>query len=141
MDNFVADQESLLFSVLFFSHDNRRLYVFRVLNMLGLLPKIEVTESNRIDTSKITTINGGCHVFVRNRKDNNGRWRKAETFRHCTCEQGKRNYRLPGMVIILRFNDAIGCGSRIFFNRGGIWNQEMFILQFCGFISIKVLHT
>ena len=79
-----------------FSVDNRRLYVFRVLNLLGLLPSISVNKAHPNFEREITTENDGCHVRVRNRKDNNGRWLRVETYRHCSCREGRRK-KFPGI--------------------------------------------
>ena len=77
--------------------DNRRLYVFRVLNVLGLLKWIQVKKVNHFEREK-TTENDGCHVRVRYRQDNNGRWMRPETYRHCSCYEGQ-NMRLPSKLI------------------------------------------
>ena len=77
----------------YFSADNRRLYVFRVLNLLGLLPEIEVKIVNKIH-HEITTKNNGCHTYLRKQKVNN-RWVEVETYRHCSCLEEKKKKRLP----------------------------------------------
>ena len=86
-----------------FSMDNRRLYVFRVLNILGKLDYIEVNEVKTI-RREITTQNNGCHISVRNRKINN-RWQKRETYRHCSCSLG-RNNNLPSKHVHLLLSIA-----------------------------------
>ena len=79
--------------------DNRRLYVFRVLNVLGLLKWIQIKKVNHFER-EMTTENDGCHVRVRNRRNKNGRWMQAETYRHCSCYKGQ-NMRLPSKLIKL----------------------------------------
>jgi len=78
-----------MIKILLYSVDNRRLYVFRVLNILGKLDSIQVNKVNRFNWEKMTTVNGGCHLYVRNRRDNNFRWLTAETYRHCSCNNGR----------------------------------------------------
>ena len=69
------------------SADNRRLYVFRVLNILGMLPKIKVKRVTEIERD-VTTTNNGCHVYLRNRPKEQGGWNFAITYRHCSCTYG-----------------------------------------------------
>ena len=98
-----------------FSVDNRRLYMFRVLNVLGRLNYIEVKqwkEHNR----EITTGNLGCHVTVRNRKIDN-RWKFGETYKHCSCVDG-RNHKLPSKIVnvvmkirIMSLKNCLACNS------------------------------
>ncbi|CAK8678751.1 unnamed protein product [Clavelina lepadiformis] len=59
-----------------FSLDNRRLYMFRVLENLGVLETITVRMTDRIGHREVTTENEGCHVKLRN---------KAVTYKHCSC--------------------------------------------------------
>ena len=86
----------------FFSNDNRRLYVFRVLNLLGILKEIEVEVGKKLHRQKYTTENDGCHVFVRG-SSNNNRGGFDETYLHCTCEEQKNCKSLPGELWFISF--------------------------------------
>uniref|UniRef100_H2Y2B9 Uncharacterized protein n=1 Tax=Ciona intestinalis TaxID=7719 RepID=H2Y2B9_CIOIN len=50
----------------FYSYDNRRLYVFRVLELLNGVQKIPVFLTTYIDTNKFTSQNNGESIVVRN---------------------------------------------------------------------------
>ncbi|CAK8684611.1 unnamed protein product [Clavelina lepadiformis] len=65
----------------YWSLDNRRLYVFRVLQLMGKLPKINVkfSDENSTESQKFTTNCEGCHVAVRGVRP---------TYRHCSCPAG-----------------------------------------------------
>ncbi|XP_076824816.1 uncharacterized protein LOC143470521 isoform X3 [Clavelina lepadiformis] len=69
----------------YFSLDNRRLYMFRVLEILGVTARVPVIFKNPTTDRKLTTINKGCHIEIRKSKDNNGKWVQVTPYRHCPC--------------------------------------------------------
>ncbi|XP_076825270.1 uncharacterized protein LOC143470867 [Clavelina lepadiformis] len=89
-----------------YSLDNRRLYVFRVSEKLGLLEKVEVIFTNRTDHRDVTTENNGCHVTVRNNKKN-GRWVSADTYWHCSCSQFASKSTYPDW-----WDKSLGCHKK-----------------------------
>nr|XP_026695737.1 uncharacterized protein LOC113475601 [Ciona intestinalis] len=69
-----------------FSVDNRRLYVFRVLEKAGCLHSIKVQVINQFDEERFTSTNNGCHARLRS----GGRRQKAPpAYRHCECYAGR----------------------------------------------------
>ncbi|XP_078492252.1 uncharacterized protein LOC100182085 [Ciona intestinalis] len=68
------------------SVDNRRLYVFRVLETAGYLHSIKVQVINQYDEDRFTSTNDGCHARLRS----GGRWERAPpAYRHCECYAGR----------------------------------------------------
>ncbi|XP_078491909.1 uncharacterized protein LOC144747615 isoform X2 [Ciona intestinalis] len=69
------------------SVDNRRLYVFRVLEKAGCLRSIKVQVINQFDAeNRFTSTNDGCHARLRS----GGRWERASpAYRHCECYAGR----------------------------------------------------
>ena len=117
-----------------FSRDNRRLYVFRVLNVLGLLDKIEVvmwSDMGLVDRD----LTDGCHVTVRNKKDNNERWIISRVYRHCNCAEELNKRTLPGIfhskikikIIARYFKTCIYCSVLIDVKKHVIPEISMFI--------------
>ncbi|CAK8678768.1 unnamed protein product [Clavelina lepadiformis] len=78
----------------YYGVDNRRLYIFRVLCKLGILRAITVCKFDEFDR-EITTDNDGCHVRIRNQKDNNGKWIRAVSYSHCSCEDQLTKAQVP----------------------------------------------
>uniref|UniRef100_H2Y064 Uncharacterized protein n=1 Tax=Ciona intestinalis TaxID=7719 RepID=H2Y064_CIOIN len=68
------------------SVDNRRLYVFRVLEKAGHLHSIKVQVTNQYDENRFTSTNNGCHVRLRS---GGRRQRAPPAYRHCECYAGK----------------------------------------------------
>nr|XP_004225521.1 uncharacterized protein LOC100182085 isoform X2 [Ciona intestinalis] len=67
------------------SVDNRRLYVFRVLEISGHLHSIKVQVINQYDEERFTSTNNGCHVRLRS---GGRRQRAPPAYRHCECYEG-----------------------------------------------------
>ncbi|XP_078487949.1 uncharacterized protein LOC113475601 [Ciona intestinalis] len=67
------------------SVDNRRLYVFRVLEIAGHLHSIKVQVINQYDEDRFTSTNGGCHARLRS---GGRRQRAPPAYRHCKCYAG-----------------------------------------------------
>ncbi|XP_002132092.4 uncharacterized protein LOC100184451 [Ciona intestinalis] len=67
------------------SVDNRRLYVFRVLEKAGCLHSIKVQVINQYDENRFTSTNDGCHARLRS---GGRRQRAPPAYRHCKCYAG-----------------------------------------------------
>ena len=77
------------------------------MNILGMLDEIVVELWDPIDlrVRGDQRIENGCHVKVRSRPDNNKRWIRVMTYRHCNCFQAQRS-RLPGTendIVYIKF--------------------------------------
>ena len=69
------------------------------MNILGLLDEIcvKLRDVDDLEARGNQRVKNGCHVTVRSRPDNNERWIRVKTYRHCDCYKATRQ-KLPGTV-------------------------------------------
>ena len=101
--NFIPNISVFNIGVKWFTSDNRRLWVFKKTEELGILSSIKVDATAEIDYSKFTTTSKGRYVRVRENNPGGRVWQRARQRRMITRNWNTKTSLICLAIVVLLF--------------------------------------